>query len=76
MLAAVEGKGRGLVAARDIAAGELITRDRAVLTLSRGSPARTRLRMSGCSRGKSTDSLTWTGTAYNEYVSDLISVHR
>ena len=36
MLAAVEGKGRGLVAARDIAAGELITRDRAVLTLSRG----------------------------------------
>ena len=36
MVAAVEGKGRGLVAVRDIAAGELITRDRAVLTLSWG----------------------------------------
>ena len=35
-IAAVADRGRGLVAVRDVAAGELILRDRAVVTLARG----------------------------------------
>ena len=35
-IAAVADRGRGLVAVRDVAAGELLLRDRAVVTLARG----------------------------------------